>query len=359
VFVFCAACILHADMDAFYASVAQRDDPALRGRPVVVGGGVVMAASYEARRYGVRGGMGGARARRLCPDLVVAEPSWPAYLEASRALFAVLRQMAPIVEALSMEEAFLDVGGLPPAAGSPRDIAVRLRREVREQTGLPITVGVARTKIVAKMASRAAKPDGLLVVPAEAERAFLHPLRLEQLWGIGPASAAKLHAQGLRTVGDLARLSEPELIAILGKGPGRHVHDLSRNRDRRPVQPDRRRRSFGSQRAFGRSRQPPDDLDATLAALVERVTRRMGAAGDAGRTVLLRLRFDDYSRVTRSHTLPEATAAAEPILTAARTMLAAAMPLIEREGLTCVGVTVANLAGADSGTQLEFEPLRR
>lgn len=357
-FVSDAACILHADMDAFYASVAQRDDPVLRGRPVIVGGGVVMAASYEARRYGVRGGMGGAEARRLCPDVIIAEPCWPAYLEASKALFEVLHRLAPLVEALSMEEAFLDVGGLPPAARSPRDIAVRLRREVREQIDLPITVGVARTKIVAKMASRAAKPDGLLVVPADAERAFLHPLRLEQLWGIGPASAAKLHAQGLRTVGDLARLGEPALIAILGKGPGRHVHALSQNRDRRPVQADRRRRSFGAQRAFGRTAQPAD-LDDTIAALVERVTRRMGAAGDAGRTVLLRLRFDDYSRATRSHTLPEATAAAEPILAAARAMLAAAMPLIEREGLTCIGVTVANLAGADGGAQLEFEPLRR
>jgi DNA polymerase-4 len=356
-FVSDRACILHADMDAFYASVAQRDDPALAGRPVIVGGGVVMAASYEARRYGVRGGMGGAQARRLCPDAVIAQPCWSAYLEASRALFAVLHRLAPIVEGLSMEEAFLDVGGVAPAEGSPRAIAVRLRREVREQTGLPVTVGVARTKIVAKMASRAAKPDGLLVVPPHAERAFLHPLQLEQLWGIGPASAAKLHARGLRTVGDVARLSEPELIAILGTGSGRHVHDLSQNRDRRPVQADRRRRSFGAQRAFGRSRRPPDDLDDTIAALVDRVTRRMAGAGDAGRTVLLRLRFEDYSRVTRSYTLPEATAAAAPILAAARTMLAAAMPLVEREGLTCVGVTVANLAGAGSGTQLEFEPL--
>ncbi|MEA2130721.1 MAG: polymerase [Solirubrobacteraceae bacterium] len=350
-FVFCEPGILHADADAFYASVAQRDDPALRGRPVLVGGGIVIAASYEARRYGVRSGMGGSLARRLCPQAIVAEPSWSAYRDASEELFAVLRRTALVVEALSIEEAFLDVSGLD---GSARDIAVRLRREVREQVGLPITVGVARTKIVAKMASRAAKPDGLLVVPAHAERAFLDRLKVEQLWGIGPATASKLHDRGLRTVGDLAVLSEAALIAILGKGSGRHVHALAQNRDRRPVQAGRRRRSFGSQRAFGRSSGPPADLDAVLAGLVERVTRRLLAAGEAGRTVVLRLRFGDYSRATRSHTLPEATAAPEPILAATRMLLAAAMPAIERRGLTCIGVTVANLAGAGSGTQLEL-----
>ena len=346
--------ILHADADAFFVSVAQRDDPSLRGLPVVVGGGVVMAASYEARRFGVRGGMGGARARRLCPQLVVAQSSWEAYGEASRALFAVFDRHAPVVERLGIEEAFLDVRGLP---ASPQQIAQRLRREVRAEVGLTVTVGVARTKLVAKMASRAAKPDGLLVVAAEREREFLDPLAVEELWGVGPRIARKLHAQGLRTVGELARLEEAALVAILGTGPGRLVCDLAQNRERRPVQPNRPRRSYGAQRALGRSRGTPVDLDEVLTGLVERVTRRMHSAGATGRTVLLRLRFDDYSRLARSRTLAEPTAAAAPILAAARGLLAAAMATIEREGLTCIGVAVTNLAGAGAGVQLELVSL--
>ncbi len=353
-FVSDAPTILHADVDAFYAAVAQRDDPALRGLPVVVGGGVVMAASYEARRFGIRGGMGGARARRLCPQLVVADSDWPAYVEAGRAVFEVLDRAAPVVERMGIEEAFLDVAGLGSQDGSPRAVAERVRREVRERVGLTITVGAGRTKLVAKMASRAAKPDGLLVVPAGAERAFLDALRVEQLWGIGTAIASKLRGQGLETVGQLAALDEATLVAILGTGPGRHVHALAQNHERHPVRPNRPRRSYGAQRALGRSRGTPVDLDEILAGLVERVTKRMQRSGAAGRTVLLRLRFDDYSRVARSHTLADPTAAPEPILAATRALLAAAMPTIEREGLTCIGVAVANLAGEGSGTQLEL-----
>jgi DNA polymerase-4 len=353
VFVSWKPVILHADVDAFYASVEQRDDPGLRGRPVVVGAGVVMAASYEARAFGVRGGMNGGRARRLCPQAIVATPRWAAYVEASRAVFAVFAQTAPLVEGLSIEEAFLDVSGV---AGSPRDIAVRLRAEVREQVGLPITVGVARTKIVAKMASRAAKPDGLLVVAPDAERAFLHPLRVEQLWGVGPATAKKLHDRDLRTVGQLAGVTEAALISILGKASGRHVHALVQNRDRGPVQANRPPRSFGAQRALGRSAAlpAPEVLDAALCGLVDRVVDRMLPSGHAARTVLLRLRFDDFSRATRSHTLPAATAAGPPILAAARMLLAAAMPMIERRGLTLVGVTVANLADVSGQMELEL-----
>jgi DNA polymerase-4 len=353
VFVSWKPVILHADVDAFYASVEQRDDPGLQGRPVVVGAGVVMAASYEARAFGVRGGMSGGRARRLCPQAIVATPRWAAYVEASKAVFAVFAQTAPLVEGLSIEEAFLDVSG---AAGSPRDIAVRLRAEVREQVGLPITVGVARTKIVAKMASRAAKPDGLLVVAPDAERAFLHPLRVEQLWGVGPATAKKLHDRDLRTVGQLAGLTEAALMSILGKASGRHVHALVQNRDRGPVQANRPPRSFGAQRALGRSAAlpAPEVLDAAICGLVDRVVDRMLPSGHAARTVLLRLRFDDFSRATRSHTLPAAAAAGPPILAAARMLLAAAMPMIERRGLTLVGVTVANLADVSGQMELEL-----
>src|SRR5437763_12142403 len=239
--------VLHADADAFFASVEQRDDPRLRGRPVIVGGGVVLAASYGAKAYGVRTAMGGRQARRLCPQAIVVEPRFSAYSEASKAVYRVFEDTAPLVEGLSIDEAFLDVAGLRRIAGTPTDIAVRLRRDVLERVGLPITVGVARTKFLAKVASRVAKPDGLLVVPPDRERAFLHPLPVERLWGVGPATADKLHNRGIRTVGEVARLPEPVLVSMLGLASGRHLHALAHNRDPRPVEVGRRRRSIGAQ----------------------------------------------------------------------------------------------------------------
>jgi DNA polymerase-4 len=348
------ATILHADVDAFFASVEQRDDPRLRGRPTIVGSGVVMAASYEARACGVRGGMGGARARRLCPQAAVVEPRFSAYVEASRAVFEIFERTAPLVEGLSMEEAFLDVRGLEGISGSPREIARCLRREVRERVGLPITVGVARTKVLAKMASRSAKPDGLLVVPPEREFAFLHPLPVERLWGVGPATARKLRDRGIGTVGRLAQLPEAALVSIVGRAAGRHLQAIARNRDPRRVRPGRRRRSIGSQSALAGSTRSPQALDAVVVALVDRVARRMRASGWVGRTVMLRLRFGDFSRATRSHTLPHPTSATRTILAAVRALLAAAMPTIDRRGLTLLGVTVANLGSEGAGVQLEL-----
>lgn len=347
------ASILHADVDAFFASVEQRDDPRLRGRPVIVGSGVVMTASYEARAFGVRGAMGGAQARRLCPHAVVVEPRFSAYVAASRAVFEVFERAAPVVEALSMEEAFLDVSGLGRISGSPTEIAVRLRRDVRERVGLSITVGVARTKALAKVASGVAKPDGLLVVPPERERDFLHPLAVERLWGVGPATARKLHERGITTVGELARLTETGLVSIIGRAAGRHVHALAHNRDPRRVRSGRRRRSVGSQCALGRSSRSPAALDGVVVGLVDRVARRMRAAGRIGRTVVLRLRFGDFSRATRSRTISQATAATGTILVTARGLLAAAMPTIERRGVTLLGITVTNLE-AGAGVQLEL-----
>ncbi|MCE3246921.1 MAG: polymerase [Geminicoccaceae bacterium] len=347
------ASILHADVDAFFASVEQRDDPRLRGRPVIVGSGVVMTASYEARAFGVRGAMGGAQARRLCPHAVVVEPRFSAYVAASRAVFEVFERAAPVVEALSMEEAFLDVSGLGRISGSPTEIAVRLRRDVREWVGLSITIGVARTKALAKVASGVAKPDGLLVVPPERERDFLHPLAVERLWGVGPATARKLHERGITTVGELARLTETALVSIIGRAAGRHVHALAHNRDPRRVRSGRRRRSVGSQCALGRSSRSPAALDGVVVGLVDRVTRRMRAAGRIGRTVVLRLRFGDFSRATRSRTISQATAATGTILVTARALLAAAMPTIERRGVTLLGITVTNLE-AGAGVQLEL-----
>ena len=345
-----AATILHADVDAFFASVEQRDDPRLRGRPVIVGAGVVLAASYEAKAYGVRTAMSGGRARRLCPHAIVVSPRMSAYSEASKAIYRVFEDATPLVEGLSIDEAFLDVRGLERISGTPAEIAARLRRDVLERVGLPITVGVARTKFLAKVASGVAKPNGLLVVPPDGELAFLHPLPVERLWGVGPATAAKLHDRGITTVGEVAEIPEAALVSMLGRASGRHLHALAHNRDPRPVQVGRRRRSIGSQRALGRGPRSRDAVDAAVLGLVDRVTRRMRTAGRAGRTVVLRLRFDDFSRATRSHTLPRATAQTQAILSTVRWLLTAARPTIERRGLTLVGLAVANLD--DDGVQL-------
>jgi DNA polymerase-4 len=355
------ATILHADLDAFYASVEQRDDPRLRGRPVIVGAGVVLAASYEAKAYGVRTAMGGVQARRLCPRAIVVDPRMSAYAEASKAVFEVFDDTTPLVEGLSIDEAFLDVGGLRRTAGhagTPTEIAARLRRQVLERVGLPITVGVARTKFLAKVASAVAKPDGLLVVPPERELAFLHPLPVRRLWGVGPVTAGKLADRGIRTVGDVAQLGEAVLVAMLGRAGGRHIHALAHNRDPRVVEVGRRRRSIGSQRALGRAPRSPADIDAVVVGLVDRVTRRMRAAGRVGRTVVLRLRFDDFSRATRSHTLLEATASTHAVLDTVRGLVARATPLIEGQGLTLLGIAVGNLDD-DGAVQLPLPFERR
>jgi DNA polymerase-4 len=345
-FVHGHASILHADLDAFFASVEQRDDASLRGRPVIVGGGVVLAASYEAKAYGVRTAMGEARARRLCPNAVVVPPRMSAYAEASKDVFEVFQDTTPLVEALSIDEAFLEVRGMERCSGTPIEIALRLRREVRERVGLPITVGVARTKFLAKVASAVAKPDGLLVVPPEEELAFLHPLPVESLWGVGPVTARKLRNRGITSVRQVALVPEAALVTMLGRAAGRHLHALAHNLDPRPVLPRRRRRSIGSQHARGRRPWTFDEVDADLVALVDRVTRRMRAAGRVGRTVVLRLRFGDYTRATRSHTLSKATASSDLVLATARELLVATLPTIERRGLTLIGLAVANLDDA-------------
>jgi DNA polymerase-4 len=349
--------ILHADLDAFYASVEQRDDPRLRGRPVIVGAGVVLAASYEARAHGVRTAMSGWQARRLCPDAIEVMPRMSAYSAASKAVFEVFEQTTPLVEGLSIDEAFLDVGGLWRISGSSPEIAVRLRREVRQRVGLPITVGVARTKFLAKVASGVAKPDGLLVVPSDRELAFLHPLPVEALWGVGLVTGRKLRRQGILTVGQVTELSETALVDLLGRASGRHLHALAHNRDPRPVQVGRRRRSLGSQRALGRGPCSPEAIDTILISLVDRVTRRLRAAKRVGRTVVLRLRFDDLSRASRSHTMSEPTSHTPTILATARALLTIAMPMIQRQGLTLVGIAVANLL--DEGAVQLTLPLDR
>jgi len=337
------ASILHADLDSFYASVEQRDNPRLRARPVIVGAGVVLAASYEAKARGIRTAMGGGRARALCPEAVVVPPRMSAYSEASQAVFKVFEDTAPVVEGLSIDEAFLDVRGLDHISGTPIEIAARLRRRIRAEVGLPITVGVARTKFLAKVASTVAKPDGLLLVPPERELEFLHPLPVERLWGVGRVTAEKLHQRGITTVGQVALVGERELVSMLGRASGRHLHALAHNFDPRPVEIRRRRRSIGAQRALGRRRRSPEELAGILIALVDRVSRRLRTARRVCRTVILRMRFEDFSRATRSYTLREPTDQTHALVQTAHGLLQASGPIIERRGLTLVGITLTNL----------------
>ena len=352
------ATILHADLDAFFASVEQRDDPRLSGRPVIVGMGVVLACSYEAKARGVHSAMGGRLARRLCPDAVVVKPRFSAYVDASRAVFAVFEDTTPLVEGLSIDEAFLDVRGMERIAGTPREMAVRLRREVRERVGLPITVGVARTKFLAKVASGVAKPDGLLVVPPDEELAFLHPLPVERLWGVGPKTAAKLHDRNIATVGQVAQLGERTLVMLVGRAAGRQLYALAHNRDPRRVRVGVRRRSMGSQCALGRGNHPPEKLHAILLAIVDRLSRRLRAARRVCRTVTLRLRFDDFTRATRSRTMRVATCRTAVILETAEGLLAENGALMEERGVTLVGLSLSNLASAGVG-QLDLPVDRR
>ncbi|QLL10534.1 DNA polymerase IV [Mycobacterium vicinigordonae] len=339
------ASILHADLDSFYASVEQRDDPGLRGRPVIVGGGVVLAASYEAKAYGVRTAMGGSQARRLCPQAVVVPPRMRAYSKASDAVFEVFRDCTPLVEPLSVDEAFLDVRGLGRVSGTPVQVAAQLRAEVRRRVGLPITVGVARTKFLAKVASQEAKPDGLLLVPPDGELAFLHPLPVRRLWGVGAVTAEKLGAHGITTVAQVAELTESMLGSMVGHAMGHQLYALSRNIDHRRVNTGVRRRSVGAQRALGRAggTMSPAELDAVVINLIDRITGRMRAAGRTGRTVVLRLRFDDFTRATRSQTMPWATSSTQPILAAARRLVAAGAALIAEKGLTLIGFAVSGI----------------
>ncbi|MGX1808421.1 DNA polymerase IV [Nocardia sp. NPDC055321] len=340
------AAILHADLDSFYASVEQRDDPRLRGKPVIVGSGVVLAASYEAKAYGVRTPMNARQALRLCPHAIVVPPRMSAYSRASKAVFEIFRDTTPEVEGISIDEAFLDVSGLWRISGSPLEIARALRLRVRDEVGLPISIGVARTKFLAKVASAVSKPYGLLEVPPDRELEFLHPLPVERLWGVGAVTARELRERGITRVGQLAELGEGPLCAALGPGAGRHLHALAWARDPRRVETGVRRRSIGAQRALGRRTRTDAEIEAYLYGLADRLGHRLRAGDRVCRTVVLRLRFDDFARATRSHTLAEATDSGTAIAGAARTLLTAALPTIHERGLTLVGLSLTNLEHA-------------
>lgn len=343
-----SATILHADLDSFYASIEQRDDPQLRGRPVLVGGGVVLAASYEAKAFGIRTPMNLGEARRLCPNAVVVAPRMEAYAEASKQVFEIFGDTTPLVEGLSIDEAFLDVSGLRRIAGSPRHIAKGLRARVSADVGLNITVGVARTKFLAKVASGVAKPDGLLVVDPERELEFLRPLAVERLWGVGPKTAAKLQAVQLHTVGDVADTRPDLLVSLVGAAAGNKIHRLSHNLDPRPVQVGKRRSSVGSQCALGRGNHTRAAVGATLYDIIDRIGQRLRQGDRVGRTVTLRVRFDDFTRITRSHTVAEATNDTRLIAYEAQRLLDGVWPTVERNGITLVGASLGNLCDASS-----------
>jgi DNA polymerase-4 len=343
--------ILHADLDAFYASVEQRDDPDLAGLPVIVGSGVVLACSYEAKAFGVKTAMNVGQAVRLCPEAKVVPPRMEAYSEASRQVYEVFADTSPVVEGLSIDEAFLDAGGLENISGTPAETARQLRRTVREKVSLAISVGVARTKFLAKIASAAAKPDGLLVVEPDREEEFLHPLPVEALWGVGRVTSEKLRGMGITQVGQIA-MSDPErLAASIGNAAAARLVDLANNRDPRPVRPREPRKSIGAQSAFPAGSRNDEEVDALLASLVDRAARRLRAAERRCRTVSVGLRFGDMSRATRSSTLPAPSDGTTEILSEARSLLESLRPRVASSGLTLVGVSLESLEAA-TGSQL-------
>ncbi len=340
--------ILHADLDAFYASVEQRDDPTLRGKPVIVGGGVVLAASYEARRFGIRTAMNGGQAKALCPRVLVAEPRMEAYSEASKAVFEIFNDTSPWVEGLSIDEAFIDVTGLRRLVGPDTEIAKALRRRVAAEVGLPISVGGGSTKFLAKVASGVAKPNGVRIVANGDELAFLHPLPVSRLWGVGPVTEERLAGVGLRTVADVAAIERKRLVSLCGKAAGHHLYALAHNLDPRQVEVGRRRRSVGSQRSFPANSVDRDGAEGVLLETVDRVTRRLRTGRRVCRTVVLRLRFGDFAQATRSRTLVEATNSTGPILSTAQDLLDESWPTISERGLTKVGIAVTGLCSDDA-----------
>jgi len=337
-----AATILHADLDAFYAAVAVRNDPSLRGLPVAVGGGVILAATYEARRFGVRSAMNGAEARRRCPGLRIVPARFEEYVASSKQVMEIFGRYTPLVEAISIDEAFLDVAGSVALFGSPADMARSLRQEVRDEVGLPISVGVASTKHLAKIASRVAKPDGLVVVPPGREIEFLHPLPVTYLWGVGPVGEGRLAQYGITTIGELAQLRPDTLESWLGHHWGPHLWRLANNIDSRPAERHKGTGSGGAQSA-GRA----TDVEVRhqrLLSLAERIGTRLRRKQRAGRRITVRVRFDDMSAVTRAVTLPGPIAETTAIHHQA-TALADAL-VAERgngRGVTLVGISVSML----------------
>lgn len=340
--------ILHGDLDAFYASVEQRDDRRLRNRPMAVGMGIILSASYEARRFGVRTAMTEREARRLCPAIELVPPRMEAYSQASREVFAVFDDTSPSVEALSIDEAFIDVTGLARLVGPDSQVAADLRARVAGEVGLPLSVGGGSTKFLAKVASAVCKPDGLLIIPPGREREFLHPLPVGRLWGVGPVTEQRLRGVGIHTVGQVAAMDPAALEAKVGRAAAAHLSALAANRDPRVVEGGRRRRSVGAQRSFPAGSVDRPGAERVVTEVADRVARRLRSGNRVARTVTLRLRFGDFANATRSRTLAEPTALSGMILSTARCLLDEAWPLLEERGVTKLGVAVSNLDDADA-----------
>jgi DNA polymerase-4 len=340
--------ILHADLDAFYASVEQLLQPALRGRPVAVGGsptgGVVLAASYEAKAFGVSGGMPGWQAARLCPDLVFVGGHFDRYQEIGDRVVEILRDVTPLVERISIDEAFCDVSGATHLFGDATAIAQRLRRRVRDEVGLPISVGAAGTKHLAKIASQVAKPDGLVVVPLGGEREFLDPLPVGLIWGVGPVTRERLAGRGIHTIGQLAATPSPALERLLGPAVGATLHARALDTDPRHVVTERRAHSVGAQSAIGRRIATRDLVRTVLAGLADRVARRMRAAGKAGRTVTVRVRFRELRAATRALTLAAPVATTLTLTEVAERLAWAAIDDVGEQEITLLAISVSHLS---------------
>ena len=336
--------ILHVDLDAFYASVEILANPALQGKPVLVGGtgprGVVAAASYEARKFGIHSAMPMARARRLCPQAVILPPRFDAYQAASRSVFEIFRSFTPLVEPISLDEAFLDVTGSVRLFGPGPEIGAAIRIRVRAETGLAASVGVSSSKLLAKLASDEAKPDGLFVVEPGRELEYLHPLPAGRLWGVGPATLRRLERYGVETVGDLAALPEASLIDALGRANGAHLHRLAHGQDDRPVEPDRETKSIGAEETFPKDVYDPEVLRREVFKLAEKAGSRLRGSGLAGRTVTLKVRYADFRTITRSHTVPETVSTDADIARVSQQLLAR---LDNDLGIRLLGVSVHNL----------------
>ncbi|MDX1510712.1 MAG: DNA polymerase IV [Nitriliruptorales bacterium] len=349
--------ILHADMDAFYASVEQRDDPSLQGRPVVVGGagnrGVVAAASYEAREYGIRSAMPMVRARRQCPDLVVISGNFDKYRAASQAVMEIFRSYTPLVEPISLDEAFLDVGGSVRLFGTPVEIGHAIRRRVRDEVNLPCSVGVGPTKFAAKLLSAKAKPDGLLHVTGDELPAFLRPLPVGDLWGAGPRTVERLHSYGFRTVGQLADADRRTLERVVGAAVGSHLHALARGHDVRSVVPHEAAKSVSNEVTFDEDIDDPEQLARILLALSDKVGRRLRTAGLAGRTVTIKVRFASFETVTRSATLPAPTDRTHDLVDIATDLLDSLR--LERVRVRLLGVGMSNLSDGATARQLSLD----
>jgi len=345
--------ILHADLDAFYASVEQLLDPRLRGRPVLVGGGVVLAASYEARAYGIRAPMPAREARRLCPEAVVVDGHFERYLEFSSQVMAVLEDSTPVIEQISIDEAFLDVRGSTHLLGAPSTIGRQIRERVRKEVGLPLSIGIASTKFLAKVASARAKPDGLVLVARGTELDFLHPLPVEAMWGVGRVTSASLHRFGICTIGDLASVPARALAASIGGGAAWSLHALAWNRDPRAVHGGRRAGSVGSQQALGRGLTDPEQLSVVVLGLADRVGRRLRKKGRSGTTISLRVRYPGPRVVSRSHTLPAPTSSTAALAELGAVLLGRAIEG-QIEPVTLVGLSVSNLR-TDEFLQLELD----